>query len=129
MSDIIRATLEVAIPAQDFDTFVAFVFHCADFFDPFHLGNWADLVAADKKRGLLIADMDSSESTRRALKAWKAGETLPEGFYAITKHTCLMAYLEGIKLYGMEWQHSSETDGRTYDQVFQMALFGSRKFG
>lgn len=62
-------------------------------------------------------------------KGLEKGEPLPADFYAVTKQTCLDAYLEGVKMYGPAWQNAKECDGNTYVFCIQEALFGEVVYG
>lgn len=147
----IKATLKVEIPAEKFEAFVNWVFgvkpKATDFLDAVFNAMAAfdraieemDVVAR-KKDGVLVVtedadfddengEYDRAKVEKEAIKRWKAGEPLPDGFYAIDRKVCLRAYLEGIKLYGLDWQESDRCDNYTYDTVFQRSLFGERRWG
>lgn len=153
----IKATLEVEIPAEKFERFLNWVFGVrrkpTDFVDALAefvstqleeaIYNSMDVVAR-KKNAVLVVTCDAKECDytgdddeedawpkveKEAIKRWKAGEPLPDGFYSIDKEVCLRAYLEGIKLYGLDWEDSDQCDNSTYDHVFQIALFGEHLYG
>jgi hypothetical protein len=94
---VIKATMQVEIPEDNYKKFLLFVYTFSDFMD--YLGGWASKVSSDKKLGFLIVEKGVDpdvDDKRQAVKAWREGKPLPKSWHAISSETCRKAYLEGI---------------------------------
>ena len=93
-----------------------------------YCGYWARGVEHDEALGWLVWDKLSlnkylapgSELNRAlALRAWR------EGWYHFNRGFAIAAYIEGVKLYGVDW--FEDADGPRYDRVIQRAAFGGKE--
>lgn len=104
----------------------------ADVFMLGHCGYWMCGVKHDDKLGWLVSvNLDDcgtvSQQSKQAIKAWKAGETLPEGWHCLNEGLAIKAYEAGVKRYGVNWYEDGDAD--TYDFAIQMAMFGEVVYG
>jgi hypothetical protein len=56
-----------------------------------------------------------------AIKAWEAGETLPEGFHRFDLEAATKAWAAGVKRWGSGW-FEDVGDGMTYDWALQIGV-------
>jgi len=107
-----------------------------DVFMSGYCGYWMGGVEHDPKLGWLVHLSDDGKNARQAsqdpkyksiLKAWKAGEDLPEGWHRLNEELATKAWTEGVKKYGTDWFENA--DAYTYDYVIQTALFGETVYG
>jgi hypothetical protein len=116
----------------------------ADFGDAFrqitifgrgYCGYWLRGVERDASLGWLCWEDDEQHSfdaepdRAEALRAWRAGEPLPKGWYRLNEETAVRAFVEGVKKWGPAWFDGEHGDGNGYDVVIQMALLGEVRYG
>lgn len=93
-------------------------------------GFWAKRLAWDKERGFLVTDEETyipPHVIKEVIRKWKAGEQIPEGFYAFDKALAGKAWIEGMKVNGASWYEDGDADD--YDNAIQRALFGEVAYG
>lgn len=104
-----------------------------DIFMTGYCGYWLRGVEKTKARGWLVWEDDEDHAKgkepdrKEALRAWRAGEALPAGWYRLDEAAAIKAYHEGIKLWGADWfEPHGDADG--YDIAIQMALLGEHRY-
>lgn len=98
-----------------------------------YCGYWMEGIEHDSKLGWLAYEFGATDrhSNKRekesAIKAWRAGEKLPEHFHALNLDLVKKSWQEGVKKFGVTWHEDG--DGNTYDCAVQLALLGSVTYG
>ena len=103
----------------------------SDVFSTDMCGYWAQGWAWHADRGWLVrvAD-DAPESTAGAAEAaWKAGETLPPGWYRLDRPAALRALQAGVKVHGWPYFANGGSDYSDYDCAIQRGLLGEVVYG
>ncbi len=62
-----------------------------------------------------------------AIRAWEAGDGLPDGYYRLDRAAALRAIAHGAKRYGLE--AAFEADADQLDAMIQLALLGEVRYG
>lgn len=97
-----------------------------------YCGYWMCGVEHDDKLGWLVSiNLDdegtTAKETKKAVKAWKDGKELPEGWYRLNEEVACKAWAEGFKRWGATWYEDGDAD--TYDYAIQKAMFGEVVYG
>jgi hypothetical protein len=130
----VNVKVEMEIDGKALAEWWDFLLRYEDVFYPEYIGYWAQLVARDAKRGLLICEMEYAEdddfkkTAKAAIAAWRKGKPLAAGFHAIDKDIALKSFIEAAKQLGLKWQDSDDNDGPFQDYMIQRALFGEDRF-
>ena len=144
-----KAAMEVEIPEKEFNQFFEFLLGTPNFWGHTifsrYYACWAIPVTVKKFKDnnevifrhndaiVIFAFHDGDydnfleyarDNFKEVIKAFKAGQELPDDFYKIDREVALRAYLEGVQLLGWDWTNSEQADGSTYDEVLQLALGG-----
>lgn len=100
-----------------------------DVFRTTHAGYWLRGVEFVEKRGWLVFndEGDYPVCDKDAIKAWRAGRALPEGYYRLDRAVALSAWKEGVKRWGVGWFH--DQDATAWDIVLQIAILGDVIYG
>ena len=131
-------TFEVEVPEQ----WIELLTQCDDIFMSTCCGYWLRGIDQDASspvsKGWLVWE-DDEKSARRgkepnvkeACFIWsmKPGHALPPHYFSLDRAAAVKAYVEGVKLWGVDWYNSPDTDSTRYDVVIQMALLGENKYG
>lgn len=106
---------------------------CSDLFRMDCVGYWLRGVEFDVELGWLCWEDDERRLHGRepnreaALKAWRAGDLLPEHWFRLDRAAALRAWEEGVKRWGVDWYE--DADSASYDTVVQIALLGEERYG
>ena len=105
-----------------------------DIFHPHYAGYWLRGVDHHADLGWLCWELVDEESRPgeepnldEAVRAWRAGEPLPERWYRLDRLAALHAWEEGVKKWGVDWY--DQTDSTREDVVVQLALLGEIRYG
>jgi hypothetical protein len=127
----VSATIEIEVPVE---TWIDFLTKSTDIFKHSYIGYWACGVKHHPERGWLVfEDCDGEYKNKKepnhdkAVKAWKAGEELPKRWFRLDKAMAIKAYVEGIKLWGIDW-FDTKGDASTYDAALQHAMLGELRY-
>ena len=105
----------------------------SELFSNDYCGYWLRGVDQDEKLGWLAWEDDEQHlfgdepQEEKALKAWKEGRSLPEGWFRMDKALAKKAWNIGVREYGVHWYEDG--DATTYDVVLQLALLGEVRYG
>lgn len=131
----VNVSFEVEVDKMWIDTCTKY----NDIFMPSTSGYWMRGMEHSNKLGWLCYEfeysrkapqpyiVEASPEYKDIVKAWKAGEKLPDHWYRLNKETAIKAWAEGVKRYGVDWYQY--TDGTRDDVVIQMALLGDIVYG
>lgn len=72
-------------------------------------------------------DLLRGPSHLAATRAWKAGEELPSGYFALDRDTALSAFAHGVKRHGVEGAFGA--DANELDAMIQLAGLGEVRYG
>jgi hypothetical protein len=119
----------------DLDPFwVEYLTQNSDIFYTSYAGYWLRGAAHDPTRGWLCWEscekqyrFDHEPDRSEALRAWEAGEPLPDGWHRLDTAAALRAWEEGVKRWGVNWY--DKTDSEREDVVVQLALLGEIRYG
>lgn len=124
--------LEVEVPLE----WVKFVTDWLDGFASNVYGYWARGVLQEHDSWLVWEDDEKcrhgKEPNREvAVRAFHQTRNapLPPKWFRFDQALAIRAYVEGVKLWGLNWYNSPKTDAIRYDVAIQMALFGEVKYG
>jgi len=107
--------------------------HClsTDVFLHSYSGYWAYGFAYDSKLGWLLFEQGDERRPEKAprgvMKAWRAGEKLPEGWHRLDVAAATAAWQAGVRRSGEGW--FEDGDGNSYDLALQQALLGEIRYG
>lgn len=127
----VTATIDIDVPVE---SWIDWLTRCSDIFKPGYIGYWACGVKHHPDRGWLVfEDCDGEFRGKKepnhdaAVKAWKAGEALPARWYRLDREMTIKAYIEGVKMWGLEW-FETKGDSATYDAAIQHAMLGELRY-
>jgi hypothetical protein len=141
----VKVEVEVEVPQQwiDYGTQYNDLFRQGEIgywafgVERFKTGGWLVWEFEDDKRPLpggcsyidQLSDAGYKKHHGAAIKAYKANKPLPEHYHRLDKDAMIRAFVEGCKLWGIDWYENSNTDSNSYDEVVQRALLGKVKYG
>lgn len=120
---------QIRVPGEWID----FITGYNDVFRSDHAGYW--MYGAERlDSGWLVYESGdhgrpSERAVKRALRAHKAGEGVPNRFFVIDKAFAVKAYVEGVKRWGADWYDDYDHDASSYDVIIQMAALGEVRYG
>jgi hypothetical protein len=124
-------TFQVTIEIDE--AWIEYLTQHSDIFGRLYAGYWLRGVEHDKYRGWLCWEDDEEHrkgeepDREAALKAWEAGETLPERWFRLDRAMAIRAWIEGVKRWGVDWIDG--TDATREDVVVQLAMLGEIRYG
>jgi hypothetical protein len=113
--------------------------NCNDLFMYGYCGYWMCGMEHTKKNGWLCYEFEAGGDQptirearempeyKNILKAWRAGEPLPEHWHRLDEAMAVRAWVEGVKRDGQGWYENG--DANTYDCAMQMAMLGEIVYG
>lgn len=106
--------------------------HCGDVLLHGFCGYWAYGVKFFPGKGWLVCESNDDpigdDVIRTAVKAFRSGEELPEGFWRFDRDLAKKALAYGLSRWGTEFVDGTRDYG-DYDTAVQMALFGEVVYG
>lgn len=126
------ATIEIRIKVDS--SYVDFIMQSTDIFGRYYSGYWACGMEHNPRLGWLLFEHGDEvkpprEVPEKILRAWRDGDDLPKRWYRVDRATALLAFAEGVKLWGATWTTDNNVDGTRYDVALQRALFGTVRYG
>jgi hypothetical protein len=70
--------------------------------------------------------VDNVPNEKKAVAAWRAGESLPKGYYRLDSEAAKKAWIEGVKWRGEKWYDNG--DAIAYQYAIQRALFDEERY-
>ncbi len=109
----VEVTTTLKLEGNKLEEWKSFLYEYDDVFDDFHIGGSAELISRDQQKGLLIRELDmgDEDDLDSAIRAWRSGEKLPDGYYAIDDQIVLQTFVAGVVKLGMDWQNADDCDG------------------
>lgn len=103
----------------------------------YYAGYWLRSVEWNTMRGHLCFEYedkyeDGKEPNRaKAIKVWKTSPNalLPRGWHRLDAAMAIKAYVEAVKMWGVDWMAGDHNDGAGYEFAVQMAMLGEVKYG
>lgn len=122
----VTVTLDLKVPVESWIDMLTK--HSDIFGTPYHCGYWLRGAEHDASLGWLCEEEEESH-VDAPIAAWRAGEELPKGWHRLDEAAAVKAFVEGVKLWGVDWMDGDHNDGHGYDTVVQMALLGEVRYG
>jgi len=126
MVETVTITVETTVDPEWVDL-------CTKYNDLFihgYCGYWMRGYARTDKLGWLVRESDDDDPEKapaEVLKAWRAGEPLPQGWHRLDIDMARKAWVEGFKRDGQSWFENG--DANTYDNAVQLAMLGEVRYG
>lgn len=124
----------IAVNVKVDEDWVDLIVHHDDIFYTNYCGYWARGMVYTKKLGWLVFEHGDEvrppdKVPRQILKDWRDGLDLPERWHRLDRDTALLAFAEGVKLWGENWTNANDVDAHSYDEVIQRVFFKKPKYG
>lgn len=129
--ETVTTTMEIKVPVRDW---IDYLTKGTDIFLRAYCGYWMLGVKLHPDRGWLVFEDPDGKYTNKkepghdaAVEAWEKGDALPRRWHKLDKETAIKAFVEGVRLWGVDW-FEKNGDGNSYDHVVQLAMLGERRY-
>ena len=129
-----KLTIEVEIDQKTYEDLVQFLAN-RDMFGHGYIGYWARGVEHDRELGWLVweqaddgARHGEEPEQAQAIRAWRSGTGLPEGWHRLDEAAARKAVACGVARWGVDG-FLEDGDANSYDVAVQLALLGEVRYG